>query len=172
MFSVIIWVTEACVYQADRIMHATPSEDSDCGYRRPRHRRNPLQRNRPGKCANLVQDGHKNDTTYYSDLSLTSLRWDGPRWDGHLPSPVLFACGQPPGGNTALKLGWVMQQYQCCFLVQWGGHEAPGIWPRGNVLARDRDARIPPLYSQSRAPRQQHSFCHGRTTGRDTSVHR
>ncbi|XP_067238077.1 potassium voltage-gated channel subfamily H member 6a isoform X5 [Chanodichthys erythropterus] len=33
---------------ADRIMHQTPSEDSDCGYRRPRHRRNPLQRNRPG----------------------------------------------------------------------------------------------------------------------------
>ncbi|XP_051745779.1 potassium voltage-gated channel subfamily H member 6a isoform X3 [Ctenopharyngodon idella] len=32
---------------ADRIMHQTPSEDSDCGYRRPRHRRNPLQRNRP-----------------------------------------------------------------------------------------------------------------------------
>uniref|UniRef100_A0A8C1UK68 Potassium voltage-gated channel, subfamily H (eag-related), member 6a n=1 Tax=Cyprinus carpio TaxID=7962 RepID=A0A8C1UK68_CYPCA len=32
---------------ADRNMHPTPSEDSDCGYRRPRHRRNPLQRNRP-----------------------------------------------------------------------------------------------------------------------------
>ncbi|XP_016395400.1 potassium voltage-gated channel subfamily H member 2-like [Sinocyclocheilus rhinocerous] len=32
---------------ADRVMHATPSEDSDCGYRRLRHRRNPLQRNRP-----------------------------------------------------------------------------------------------------------------------------
>ncbi|XP_051987804.1 potassium voltage-gated channel subfamily H member 6a isoform X2 [Xyrauchen texanus] len=32
---------------ADRIMHPTPSEDSECGYRRPRHRRNPLQRNRP-----------------------------------------------------------------------------------------------------------------------------
>ncbi|XP_005164064.1 potassium voltage-gated channel subfamily H member 6a isoform X1 [Danio rerio] len=31
----------------DRIMHPTPSEDSDCGYRRPRHRRNPLRRNRP-----------------------------------------------------------------------------------------------------------------------------
>ncbi|XP_016323547.1 potassium voltage-gated channel subfamily H member 6-like [Sinocyclocheilus anshuiensis] len=31
----------------DRNMHPTPSEDSDCGYRRPRHRRNPLQRNRP-----------------------------------------------------------------------------------------------------------------------------
>lgn len=32
---------------ADRTMHPTPSEDSECGYRRPRHRRKPLQRNRP-----------------------------------------------------------------------------------------------------------------------------
>ncbi|KTG33684.1 hypothetical protein cypCar_00001499 [Cyprinus carpio] len=38
---------------ADRIMHATPSEDSDCGYRRPRHRRNPLQRNRPAASLNV-----------------------------------------------------------------------------------------------------------------------
>lgn len=171
MFSVILWVTEACVYQADRIMHATPSEDSECGYRRPRHRRNPLQRNRPGKSAHLVWYCYRN-ILFWSLFSLASLRWDGPRWDGHIPSSVLFACGEPPGGNTALTLGWVMQQYQCCFLVQWGGHETPGISPRANVLARDRDARILPFCSQPHAPWKQHSFCHGRTTGRDTSVHR
>ncbi|XP_051994688.1 potassium voltage-gated channel subfamily H member 6-like isoform X1 [Xyrauchen texanus] len=49
-FSDIFWNNLEITFNlrdADRIMHPTPSEDSDCGYRRPRHRRNPLQRNRP-----------------------------------------------------------------------------------------------------------------------------
>ncbi|MCI4384842.1 hypothetical protein PGIGA_G00043340 [Pangasianodon gigas] len=32
---------------ADRIIQPNPSEESDCGYRRPQHRRNSLHRNRP-----------------------------------------------------------------------------------------------------------------------------
>lgn len=38
------------MYQADRINQTTPSRDSECGYRRARHRRSSLRRrNRPGE---------------------------------------------------------------------------------------------------------------------------
>lgn len=90
-----MWVTEACVYQADRIMHQTPSEDSDCGYRRPRHRRNHLQRNRPGNGAYLVYEGHNNyfaALLYYFDLSLlsyiTQMGWTEMEWTRTQSSPV------------------------------------------------------------------------------------
>lgn len=93
--SVIMWVTEACVYQADRIMHQTPSEDSDCGFRRPRHRRNHLQRNRPGNGAYLVYEGHNNyfaALLYYFDLSLlsyiTQMGWTEMEWTRTQSSPV------------------------------------------------------------------------------------
>lgn len=47
---VYFWITEADMYQADRINQPSPGRDSECGYRRTRHRRSSLRRrNQPGE---------------------------------------------------------------------------------------------------------------------------
>ncbi len=151
MFSVIMWVTEACVNQADRIMHATPSEDSDCGYRRSRHRRNPLQRNRPGKCGNLVQDGHKNYTTYYSDLSLlsciTKMGWTEMGWT----SPVrLWATTRGQyRSHTGMSYAAILVLLPCPVRKTW----SPWYLAEGKCTRQgQRCKNTPPLGSASCPP--------------------